>query len=245
MMHAHTYRILFENEERHWWLASRRAIVLDWIEQRYAGRDDLRILDVGCGTGLMLHQLSRYGEVAGVDLSDEALAYCRARGCQNVQKASVLELPFPDRSFDLVTAVDVLEHTVDDREAVREWARVLKPGGRLVIFVPAHQWLWSLQDEISGHQRRYTSRTLRLPVEASGLRIERQSYVSALLLPMILVGRQWLKVYRRFREVRTENDLHPAWSNGILGRIFRAEIPILRRINLPTGSSILCVAAKS
>jgi len=244
MMHGHTYRILYETEERHWWLSSRRKMVLDWIEQRYPRRTDLHILDVGCGTGLMLQEMQPYGTVEGVELSDEALEFCRQRGCRNVRKASAMELPFADASFDVLTAVDILEHMDDDRGALQEWARVLKPGGRLFIFVPAHRWLWSLQDEISGHRRRYTAPSLRSLVERAGLRLERQSYVSTLLFPVIFLGRLWLKVYRRFKDVKTENDLHPAWSNGLLTRIFRAEIPFLRHANLPFGASLLSVTIK-
>jgi SAM-dependent methyltransferase len=192
----------------------------------------------------MLQQMQPYGTVEGVELSDEALEFCRRRGCQNVRKASAMALPFADASFDVLTAVDILEHMDDDRGALQEWARVLKPGGRLFVFVPAHRWLWSLQDEISGHKRRYTAGGLRRLVEGAGLRLERQSYVSTLLFPVIFLGRLWLKVYRRFKDVKTENDLHPAWSNGLLTRIFRAEIPWLRRRNLPFGASLLSVTVK-
>ena len=242
VMRDYTYEILFRLEETHWWLASRRLIVLDWVRRRYPGRNDLRILDVGCGTGLMMRDMADMGTVDGVDIADEAVQYCRQRGVENVTQASVVELPFPDRQFDVVTGVDILEHIEDDVAALREWRRVLKPGGRLYLFVPAHKWLWSLQDEISGHQRRYTERGLRQVLSEAGLTVERQSYVSTYLLPMIFVGRLWLKVMRRFREYDTENTLHPAWSNGILGAIFRAEIPVLRRFNMPVGASILCVA---
>ena len=112
------------------------------------------------------------------------------------------------------------------------------------MFVPAHDWLWSLQDDVSHHRRRYTSKTLRQTVRSAGLTVERQSYVSAFLLPVIYLGRQWLKVLRRFREMNTENNLHPAWSNGILRKIFELEMPVLRRTNMPFGASILCVARK-
>ena len=143
-----------------------------------------------------------------------------------------------------ITAVDTLEHIADDAGALREWGRVLRPDGRLFIFVPAHRWLWSLQDEVSHHKRRYVARTLRAAVVSAGLEVERQTYVSTFLLPVIYVGRQWLKVRRKFREYDTENDLHPAWSNGILRAIFQWEIPILRRTNMPFGASLLCVARK-
>ena len=105
--------------------------------------------------------------------------------------------------------------------------------------------LWSLQDEVSEHKRRYVARTLRETVTGAGLEVERQTYVSTLLLPVIYLGRQWLKVRRIFQKFDTENDLHPQWSNGILRSIFEFEIPILRRIDMPFGASILCVARKA
>lgn len=243
-MDLHTYEILYETEATHWWHAARRRIVLDSIHQRYPGRNDLEILDAGCGTGLMLQEMRLLGTSEGVDISEEALVFCRKRGLENVRNADVLHLPFADDHFDLVTALDVLEHLDDDAGALEEFRRVLKPGGRVFIFAPAHRWLWSLQDEVSHHKRRYVARTLRDVVTRSGLEVERQTYVSAFLLPVIFLGRQWLKVRRKFREYDTENDLHPAWSNGILRSVFQFEIPILRRTDMPFGASLLCVARK-
>jgi SAM-dependent methyltransferase len=243
-LQLHTYSVLYRVEENHWWHAARRRIVIDWIESRYPGRYDLAVLDAGCGTGVLLQQIDHLGSVEGVDLSDDALDFCRKRGLNNVRKADVLHLPFADETFDVITALDVLEHLDDETNALREWRRVLKPGGRIFIFAPAHMWLWSLQDEVSQHRRRYTYGTLRDAVLSAGLRIERLSYVSAFLLPVIYAGRQWLKVRQRFHKADTENDLHPQWSNGMLRRIFEAEIPLLRLTNLPIGASLLCVAVK-
>lgn len=244
-MDLHTYQILYDTEATHWWLAARRNIVLDWIRQRYLNRVDLHILDAGCGTGLMLQELAPYGTVEGVDISDEALQFCRKRGLENVRHADVTQLPFGAEEFDIVTALDVLEHLDDDGAALREFRRVLKPGGRVFIFAPAHRWLWSLQDQVSHHKRRYVRRTLRDAVTGAGLEVERQTYVSTFLLPVIYLGRQWLKVRMRFREYDTENNLHPAWSNGILRRVFESEIPILHHIDMPFGASLLCVARKT
>jgi SAM-dependent methyltransferase len=240
----HTYEILYRIEETHWWHSARRSIVLDWVKRRYPGRHDLDILDAGCGTGLLMQQLQPLGRVEGVDISEEALEFCRKRGLENVRRADVIELPFGDESFDMITALDVVEHLDDDVAALREFRRVLRPGGRVFIFVPAHRWLWSLQDEVSHHRRRYTAHLLRETVESSALYVERESYVSTFLLPVIFLGRQWLKVLLRFRDVNTENNLHPAWSNGALKRVFLSEIPILRRMNMPFGASLLCVARK-
>ena len=245
MMQSESYRILFETEDTHWWLATRREVVLDWARQRLANRRG-RVLDVGCGTGRLLLDLRATGDAHGIDVSDEAIGFARKRGVgELVEKADFLSLPFAGGAFDVLTAVDTLEHVADDGAALREWGRVLKPDGRLFLFVPAHQWLWSLQDEVSGHQRRYTATTLRRAVEGAGLRVERMSYVSTLLFPVIVLGRQWLKIARRFREYTTENDLHPAWSNGLLRRVFGMEISMLRRVNLPFGASLLCEVSRS
>jgi len=242
IMRDYTYEILYAMEEDHWWLSSRRKLVLDWIRKRYPDRRDLTILDVGCGTGMMVLEMAALGRVEGIDASDDALRFCRQRGLSTVRKANVVELPFPDESFDVLTGVDILEHIDDDVGALREWRRVLRPGGRLFLFVPAHQWLWSLQDEISGHRRRYTARSLRGVVNRAGFVVERQSYVSTYLFPVIVLGRLWLKALRRVRQVQSENTLHPGWSNGILRRVFMAEIPLLRRLDFPYGASLLCVA---
>ena len=243
-MELHTYEILYETEATHWWLTARRNIVLDWIRQRYPGRTDLQVLDAGCGTGLMLQELRSLGTTEGVDISDEALQFCRKRGLANVRNADVMHLPFASGFFDVVTALDVLEHLDDDVAALRELRRVLKPGGRVFVFAPAHRWLWSLQDDISHHKRRYVARSLRDAVIAAGLNVDRETYVSTFLLPVIYLGRQWLKVRRRFHEYDTENDLHPRWSNGLLRRIFELEIPVLRRTDMPFGASLLCVARR-
>jgi SAM-dependent methyltransferase len=240
-METDYFERLYGLEEAHWWHATRRRLVLDQLGRAYRDRGGLRLLDVGCGTGRMLTELGRLGDAVGLDLSDEALRFCRERGHDRVLKADLTGLPFDDDAFDVVTALDVLEHIEDHVGALRECRRVLSPGGRMFMFVPAHQWLWSLQDEISHHKRRYTARTLRSAVEAAGLEVARLTYVNAFLLPVIVAGRLWLKVLLRFREVEDENSLHPGWSNGLLARIFGAEVPILRRTDLPVGASLLCV----
>jgi SAM-dependent methyltransferase len=240
----HTYAILYEVEEDHWWHSSRRRLVMDQLRARYHGRAGLRLLDAGCGTGLMLQELASLGQAEGVDISEEALAFCRQRGLENVSHADVGNLPHPDSSFDVITALDVLEHMEDDVATVREFRRVLRPGGRLVLFCPAHRWLWSLQDEVSHHHRRYTRRTLGRVVTDAGLTIERLTYANAILLPPIYMGRQILKVVLRFKSLDSEASLHPSWSNGMLARIFQSEIPYLRRRDLPFGASLLCIARR-
>jgi len=244
-MEQQLYENTYRSEQSHWWFVGRRALVFDQLAQAYTGRTDLRILDVGCGTGLNMKYLAQYGAVTGVDLSSTALQFSRQRGETRLIKAPIEHLPFAENTFDLVTALDIIEHLDDDWAALREIARVLKPGGRAVVLVPAYMFLWSLQDEISSHRRRYVLKQLRAVVAASGLTVERATYANTLLFPVIYAGRMVLKVQRRMNpRIENENGLHPGWSNGLLTNIFKAEAPLLRRVNAPFGVSILALAKK-
>jgi len=245
MMEQQLYENTYRSEQSHWWFVGRRTLVFDQLAQAYSGRTDLRILDVGCGTGLNMKYLAQYGAVTGVDLSSTALQFSRQRGEKRLIKAPIEHLPFADNTFDLVTAMDIIEHLDDDWAALREIARVLEPGGRVVILVPAYEFLWSLQDEISSHRRRYVIQQVRRVITASGLTMERATYANTLLFPIVYAGRMVLKVQRRVNpRIENENGLHPGWSNGLLTNIFKAEAPLLRRVNAPFGVSILAVATK-
>jgi SAM-dependent methyltransferase len=243
-MEQYTYSIMYQTEETHWWFVGRRNIILDQVAQFYGDRNGLRLLDIGCGTGIFVKHLDSYGEAFGLDISLDALSFCRQRGFSRLIQGNGLFIPLSDNSFDIITANDLIEHLEDDVAGLKEFLRVLKPGGRAFIFVPAYQFLWSLQDEISHHKRRYTAGELRRAINASGFELERITYANTLLFPVIYAGRQALKVLRRFKEVQTENNLHPGWSNGILTGIFNLEVPILRRMRFPFGVSIMAVCKK-
>ncbi len=244
-MEQQVYTNTYHNEQSHWWFVGRRTIVMDQINQIYKGQKDLEVLDVGCGTGLNMHYLSKFGQVSGVDLSPTALKFCQERGHTRLVQAPLERLPFSKASFDLVTALDIIEHIDDDVAGLKEIFRVLKPGGRAVVLVPAYMFLWSLQDEVSSHKRRYVSNQIGRAVKKSGLEIERLTYANTLLFPVIYGGRMALKLVRPFKKgIENENGLHPSWSNGILKTIFKAEAPLLRKVNAPFGVSILAVARK-
>ena len=145
-MQQHTYSIMYQIEETHWWFVGRRRIIESFLEHvcRDLKIDRPRILDIGCGTGANLEMLSRFGEAEGVDVSLEALSFCRARGLQNVREGAAEHLPHEDESFDLITGLDVVEHLDDDLAGLREMRRVLRPGGRALLFVPAFMFLWGV-----------------------------------------------------------------------------------------------------
>ncbi|HEX8180583.1 MAG TPA: class I SAM-dependent methyltransferase [Pyrinomonadaceae bacterium] len=246
-MQQHTYAIMYEVEGAHWWFAGRRRILESFLARIVptlpvtAGARP-RILDVGCGTGANLEMLARFGDAEGVDVSREALAFCRARGLARVREGAAEELPYADASFELVTALDVVEHLDDDVAGLGEMRRVLKVGGCALLFVPAFQWLWGVQDDVSNHRRRYTLASLRRAVEGAGLKVERATYANITLLAPILLGRLVMRVTGA--RPASENNINVAALNGVLGRVLGAERHWLSRANLPVGVSAICIARK-
>jgi SAM-dependent methyltransferase len=201
------------------------------------------LLDIGCGTGATMDLLQRYGRPHGVDLSELPLIYSRKRGHHRVLRANATELPFDSGSFDIITALDVVEHLDDDVKGLSEMRRVLKPGAFVVIFVPAFQSLWGPNDDQSGHKRRYRLNQLRGAVEAAGLSIERISYANIAMFVPIWLGRKLLTLLGR-RE-QAENRINHPLINNILTKVFSSEARWLRRRRLPFGVSIICVARKT
>ncbi|HYY58662.1 MAG TPA: class I SAM-dependent methyltransferase, partial [Pyrinomonadaceae bacterium] len=201
-----------------------------------------RILDVGCGTGANLELLARFGDVEGVDISQDALAFCRARGLESVRHGAAEKLPYGDGEFDLVTSFDMVEHLDDDVAGLKEMRRVLRPGGRALLFVPAFMFLWGVQDDVSNHRRRYTLSHLRSVVSQAGLEVERATYANITFFAPILLVRTLM----RATGLRTdsENNINVAAFNGLFGRLLGAESSILRRANLPFGVSAVCVARR-
>jgi SAM-dependent methyltransferase len=243
------YESTYQVEDTHWWFVGRRAVVFDELRrvigQRENGHRSMsrpRILDLGCGTGRNLAELKQLGDAVGLDLEARALEFCRLRGLASVAQARAEHLPFRNASFEVVTALDLLEHLDDDVAGAREIFRVLQPGGHFLAFVPAYHWLWGPQDDVSHHRRRYTPRMIASTLRRAGFRVHRLTHANLFLLPAILAGRRYLRAMNR--RVDSENALHPGWSNGMLREIFSAERHVLRWTDLPMGVSILCVASK-
>ena len=253
-MRAQDYADLYALEETHWWFVGMRevtAALLDPVCPPGRARD---VLDAGCGTGGMLSWLERYahgGRVAGVDLSPDALAFCRGRGLRDVEQASVTALPFADSTFDLVTSFDVLVQLPGeeaDELAMREMLRVLRPGGIALARVAAYEWMRSGHDEALGTQRRYRLAQLVERMGRAGFSVRRATYANTALLPAAALRRLVLK---RVGLADPGSDVKPLpagfrWLNRGLDGVLRAEAAMLRRarVNLPAGLSIICVAKK-
>jgi len=243
-MQAHTYAIMREVEDHHWWFVGRRRIIASWVESvcRDIGKRRPRILDVGCGTGANLQMLAEFGVAEGVDVSAEALDFCRARGLGRVRQGAAESLPYEDAQFDLVTGLDVVEHLDDDVAGLREMFRVLRPGGRALLFVPAFMFLWGVQDDVSHHRRRYTLTELKEKLRAAGLTVERASYANITFFAPILFGRIVMRVIGL--RPASENNINIGVLNGLLGRILGAERWWLRKMSFPFGVSAICVARR-
>lgn len=185
------YETMAAVELRHWWYGGMRAVSAALLDSAYAGRRDLRVLDAGCGTGGDALFLRRYGEVVGLDYAAEATPFAGERIPGRFARGSVLALPFADGSFDLVTSYDVLYHrgVPDEAPPLAEARRVLRPGGRLLLRLPAYEWLRSRHDRQVHTRRRYTAAEVRALLERAGFVVERCSYVLSLLFPLPAAAR--------------------------------------------------------
>ena len=245
-MDRELYEQIHQIENSHWWYAARRKIIYDWVFKTLAINDTQKILDVGCGTGFNIEYVQTKGfpSVVGLDLSKDALNFCKMRNLSDLICCNAITIPLVDKSFDVVLALDLLEHLENDVQAIHEFARIIKPGGKLFLFVPAYQILWGLQDVVGHHFRRYTAREIQGKVLNSNLMITKLTYVNTFLFPLIWMGRIALRILGNRISAVSENDLSPDWSNDILMKIFGAERPLINHINLPFGVSIFCIAQK-
>jgi SAM-dependent methyltransferase len=244
-MQAHFYPIQFEMEGKNWWYRGRRRILEQFIAEIRSklGTPRPQILDVGCGTGANLIMLDQFGEAHGLDVSADALEFCHTRGLDRVSLGAAEELPYPDESFDLVTALDVIEHLDDDLQGMREIHRVLRPVGRVLLFVPAFMFLWGVQDEVSHHRRRYRLPELEAVVTAAGFTVERATYANITFFAPIAVVR-WILRHTGAKP-SSEFALSPPFVNWLFTKIFGAEAIFLKRGNLPFGVSALLVARRN
>jgi len=237
------YRRMFEAEERQWWYAGQRDVAAALLEPWARGKSGLRLLDTGSGTGFNLVALSRLGSAVGVDLSPEAIRFCRERGVRAV-RGSVLQLPFEDAAFDAVTSFDVIYHdwVPDDQAAVAEMARVLRPGGVLLVRVPALEALRGAHDAEVLTRRRYTHRELCLLLESCGLAVVRSTYCNSLLFPLLLARRTLDRLLAR---EGSDVGFLPAPLERLFRRVMGVEAWCVRRgLRFPLGASVVAVAQK-
>jgi SAM-dependent methyltransferase len=226
-------------DERHWWYRGRRRVLDAVLESLPMPQEHARILDAGCGSGRTLDDLSKRGTVTGTEIHRDGAQAARDRG-HEVHEAPVEALPFDDDTFDLVTCLDVIEHTDDDVKALRELRRVTKPGGHAVLTVPAHPRLWSRHDVVNGHRRRYTRKSLERAATEAAWEVRRVTGFNVVyLVPAALV-----RAARKGAagEGGSELELTPPSLNPALELPLKAEAALIaRNVNLPPGLSLLAV----
>lgn len=239
------YDQFYELEASHWWFVARREIILSLIK-RLLPKGAKDILDVGCGTGIMLERLKAFGKVRGMDFSEDAVKYSNMRLEKKVEiRQGRLdgELPYEKGSTDLVTLLDVIEHIDDDRGALENVRKLLRPGGTLVCTVPAFQFLWSGHDVLNHHKRRYTWKELYDKITAAGFKIEKISYFNTLLSPPVFIARCLRSSEKRY-EPKSDFKTYPGWLNGLLKNIFLLERLLINYIDFPFGISLICIAKR-
>jgi SAM-dependent methyltransferase len=235
------YEQMAELDDRHWWYRARRKVLADLIRRTAHPGKDAAILELGCGTGHNLPMLGQFGDIDALELDDEARAIAERRIGRKVMSDPLPELKgVSDRHYDLIAALDVIEHIDDDRAALAAIATKLKPGGKFVMTVPAHQWMWSAHDVVNHHKRRYSKRSLRALVDASPLRLEKIGYFNSLLFPLAAAERLASKL--RGRE-DADVKLPPRPVNAAFEAVFAAERHLVGRLPLTPGVSLFAVAS--
>lgn len=238
------FQTMLAMDDRHWWYRGRRRVMRAVLDGA-ALPPGARLLDAGSGSGRTLDELAAYGTVAGIELNALGVEAAHARGHLDVQEAAVEDIPHPDASFDLVTCLDVIEHTPDDVRSLGELRRVTRPGGALLVTVPAYPRLWSRHDEVNSHYRRYTRRSLRDAAEAAGWRVERMTgFNAAYLLPAaaIRLARRGSGNGARPEAGSSELSLTPPALDALLELPLRAEAALIARgLSLPAGLSLLAL----
>jgi SAM-dependent methyltransferase len=230
-----------EEDRAHWWFLGRRAVILAEMARRLPG-GRARMAELGCGSGGMLEALSRFGTAVGVETDAALRARARERGLDVRAGALPDAIPLHPGRWDAVCLFDVLEHVDDEAGALAACRRLLVPGGRLFVTVPAYAWLWSRHDELLGHRRRYTARGLRQVAERAGFTVERLTYFNTILAPPIMAVRI---VRAALRRPGHDLDRPAPWLNRALAACFSAEARLLRWTSPPFGISILLVARRA
>jgi SAM-dependent methyltransferase len=243
-MERSVYQRLDQLEGNHWWFVARRKIISAVISRFAPAKQNLRVLEAGCGTGGNLAMLSRFGKLEAFELDDEARAIAETKMPIKV-KPGILPngIPFKAGSFDVVTAFDVIEHVEQDVESLGKLGEQLAPDGRLFMTVPALPWLWSKHDETHHHFRRYTKASLNETLRKAGLEPVRISYFNTFLFPLIA----GLRLARKaFGITESADDAMPGpATNSVLKAVFGAESNLVGRVSLPIGVSLMAVAKRA
>ncbi len=237
---------MYNVEDHHWWYLGMEVITRSILNRWYQIDGNLSILDAGCGTGAALTSyLAKYGQVTGFDLSSIALEFCQRRKAQRLAQASVTHLPFASNSFDLLTSFDVLYErgVVDDLESLSEFSRVLVQGGRVLLRLPAYDWLRGQHDVGIHTARRYTAGEVKKLLQKTGFSAEHISYANTFMFPAALIKRMFERIFPP-RIDQSDLTVNAGVLNQVLRNILALEAPLVSSIGLPFGLSVIAVGKK-
>ncbi len=245
-MNPQEYQNLAKVETVHWFYAGKREIVRYWINRFHPLQQGDLLVDCGAGTGIFVEEMRRFCNVLALDDFEESLKLLRERlGTDKVRRGSCTALPLPDASVDVLTALDVVEHVENDHVAVREFLRVLRPGGIAIITVPALMTLWSDWDVTLHHFRRYTRPSL-LKIIPAGLEVLHINYINVAVLPIVFAVRKWRALKSRLglkAGRRSEDTIPPPWLNRALGWTF-LKLACQKPIHFPAGVGLIAILKK-
>lgn len=244
-MNLEEYEVMYQVEDHHWWYLGMEQITCRMLDRYLPPNGSaLKILDAGCGTGAVMKYLCHYGQVTGFDFSAEALRFSRKRAHTRLTQASVLEIPFASQRFDLIVSFDVICETgVNDELALREFGRILKPGGLVMLRLPAYNWLHGKHDVATHVSHRYTRGDIKAKLERNGLTPLRLSYANMFLFPIAVAKRLSERILSP-QQTGSDLTLDPGSLNGVFRSILSAEAPLVSGVGLPFGLTVVALAQK-
>ncbi len=244
-MNSNEYQKLYNFENFYWWHIGRKYIIRSLL-YKIKLKTNSKILDVGCGTGGNMEVLMEFGNVIGIDNSTEAIKFCKKRGLRNIKLKDINDANFPGKSFDLITALDILEHIDDDLAALKKIHHILKEGGYVLISVPAYQFLWSEHDVAVHHKRRYSMKEINNCLLKANFQVIKKTYAITFVAPVVFVYRIIKKIFPVSKQHKNSDYvILPVFLNNLFIFFLRIEAFLLKYIDFPFGISIICIAKKN